>query len=68
MLPTCGKFYALMAPCFNRTVEGLSEGIEQAKLQDIEMMLAKGCVWTFIQNITSISSAEFEVFQAKYRK
>ena len=48
--------------------QGLTQGIEQAKLHDIEQMLAKGCDWKFIQEITNINSAEFETLQTKYRK
>jgi len=47
--------------------EGISQGIEQAKLCDIEKMLAKGFDWSLIQDITSISSAEYETLLAKYR-
>jgi len=48
--------------------QGLTQGIEQAKLHDIEQMLAKGCDWKFIQDITNIKSADFETLQTKYRK
>jgi len=47
--------------------QGITEGLERDKIEVIEGMLAKGCDWSFIQDITHLDQQGFENLKSKYR-
>ena len=50
--------------------EGLSQGIEQGlaldKIEVVKGMLAKGCDWSFICDITGLNNKTYKALKAKY--
>jgi len=48
--------------------QGIIEGLELEKIEVIQGMLAKGCDWQFIQDITHLNPTSFEELQAKHGK
>ena len=48
--------------------QGIIEGLELKQIEVIQGMLAKGCDWQFIQDITHLNPSSFEVLRAKHGK
>ena len=46
--------------------QGLREGLERAKLEDVNRLLAKGCDWVFIHDVCQIDEAAYKQLQTKY--
>ena len=67
-----GMKYALEYQWQKGIEEGIEKGFERGlyleKMNIIESMLAKGCDWQFIQDITHLGSADFAELKQKYRE
>ena len=48
--------------------QGIAEGLELKQIDVVHGMLAKGCDWDFIQDITQLNPTSFEALQAKHGK